>query len=277
MRIALIADTHLSARSPECIANWHAARRAVSRLAPDITVNLGDVTLDGQSHPEELDLALGLVRQWPTPIHCVPGNHDVGDGSGELAFDASLLTAYVNRFGPDHWALRAGDWLLIGVNAQLMGSDTAQEHAQWQWIESQATLAGPLANTVLFSHRPVWRPTASEATRKGRYVSQAVRDRLLHGPLRPSLRMVISGHTHQYLDLSDDGVRHVWVPSSAFVLPDHMQSRIGEKVVGLGLLTLEFGTAAFDLWCTDGMVRHSVSDLRVFQELAARRDAAGTH
>jgi len=41
MRIALIADTHLSARSPECVANWHAARRAVGRLGADLTVNLG--------------------------------------------------------------------------------------------------------------------------------------------------------------------------------------------------------------------------------------------
>jgi len=30
MRIALISDTHLSARSPECVANSHAARRATS-------------------------------------------------------------------------------------------------------------------------------------------------------------------------------------------------------------------------------------------------------
>jgi hypothetical protein len=51
MRIALIADTHLSARAPECVANWHAARRAVERLGADLTVNLGDITLDGQGDP----------------------------------------------------------------------------------------------------------------------------------------------------------------------------------------------------------------------------------
>lgn len=277
MRIALIADTHLSARSPECIANWYAARRAVGRLAPDITIHLGDITLSGQSHPDELDLAVGLVRQWPTPIHCVPGNHDVGDASGESPFDHALLTSYVDRFGPDHWALRANDWLLIGVNAQLMGSGTAQEHAQWRWIESQAILAGPQANTVLFLHRPVLRPSSSETARRGRYVSQVARDRLLQGPLRQSLRMVVTGHTHQYLDVSDDGVRHVWVPSSAFVLPDQMQPRLGEKVVGLGLLTLGAGPAAFDLWCTDGMVRHTVSNLNVYRELASKQSTAEIH
>jgi hypothetical protein len=30
-----------------------------------------------------------------------------------------------------------------------------------------------------------------------------------------------------------DGVRHVWAPSTAFILPDAMQPRIGTKAVGL--------------------------------------------
>jgi hypothetical protein len=78
MQIALIADTHLSARSPECVANWHAVRCAVGRLQ--------------------------LVRQWSTPTLCVLANHDVGDASGEVPLEASLLAAYVDLFGPDHWA-----------------------------------------------------------------------------------------------------------------------------------------------------------------------------
>src|SRR5262245_56574466 len=82
MRIALIADTHLSARSPECVANWHAAARAIGRLGVERTVHLGDITLDAQTHRSELAFAADLVQRWPTPILCVPGNHDLGDGSG---------------------------------------------------------------------------------------------------------------------------------------------------------------------------------------------------
>ena len=102
MRIALIADTHLSARSPECVANWHAARRAVGRLGADQTVHLGDITLDGQTHGDELAFASRLMQQWPTEMRCVPGNHDLGDGSGEIPLDDRLLRAYGNSFGPDH-------------------------------------------------------------------------------------------------------------------------------------------------------------------------------
>ena len=208
---------------------------------------------------------------------CVPGNHDVGDASGEAPFDAPLLAAYVRQFGPDHWAHRAGDWLLLGVNAQLMGSGTTQEQAQWRWIEQQAGLAGAQTRTLLFLHRPVLRSAPGEAARKGRYVPGLACDRLLNGALRHSLRMVVSGHTHQHLDTSDNGVRHVWVPSTGFILPDHMQPRLGEKVVGIGLLDLQADGAAFDLWCPDGMLRHQVSELQAFQTLVAVSETADTH
>lgn len=102
MRVTLIADTHLSARSPECAANWHAARRAVERLRADLTVNLGDITLDGQTHTEEPRFASPLIQLWPTEMRCLPGSHDLSDGSGELPLDARMLGAYRDAFGPDH-------------------------------------------------------------------------------------------------------------------------------------------------------------------------------
>lgn len=147
---------------------------------------------------------------------CVPGNHDVGDTSGEMPLQTSLLAACVDLFGPDHWARRAGTWLLLGVNAQLMGSGTTQEQAQWRWIEEQAERAGP--------------------------------------------------QTH--LDVTADGVRHVWMPSSGFILADHMQPRVGEKVVGVGILDLDADGAGLDLWCPDGMLRHELANLQAFQQMA---------
>ncbi|WP_332745682.1 metallophosphoesterase family protein [Hydrogenophaga sp.] len=268
MRIALIADSHLSARSPECVANWRVAARAVERLAPDLTVHLGDITLDGQTHAEELGFAARLVQQWPTTMRCVPGNHDLGDGSGETPLDDRLLGAYADAFGADRWALRAGDWLLMGINAQLLGSGSEQERAQWHWMEAQVSDASrEHAHTALFLHRPVWRPPSDEPARPGRYVAGVAARRLLEGALQSTLRLVVSGHTHQYLDVTVRGVRHVWMPSSAFVLPDTMQTRAGEKLVGIGVLELGGEAAQFDLWCPDGMARHDLSTLPFFQTM----------
>jgi hypothetical protein len=57
----------------------------------------------------------------------------------------------------------------------------------------------------------------------------------------------------------------VWMPSAGFVLPDDMQARIGEKVVGIGLLELNAGSMGFDLWCPDGMNRHDLGAMPVFR------------
>ena len=120
------------------------------------------------------------------------------------------------------------------------------------------------------------RPRSGELVRKGRYVSRAAAERLLEGPLQPTLRLVVSGHTHQYIDTTVDGVRHLWMPSSAFILPDDMQTRIGEKLVGIGLLDLSDDAVRFDLWCPDGMKRHDVSTLEFFNATAEGVSTAAT-
>ncbi len=265
MRIARIADTHLSARSPECVANWHAARQAIGHLGADLTIHLGDITLDAQTRAEELAFASRLVRQWPNEMLCLPGNHDLGDGSGEQPLDHRLLDAYTSAFGPDRWAIKAGDWKLLGINAQLLGTDSPEEACLWDWIEQQAAASSDHAHTALFLHRPLLRLLPGERVREGRYVRKADAARLLTGPLKATLRLVVSGHTHQYLDTAVDGVRHVWMPSSAFIIPDEIQARIGEKLIGLGLLDLSNETAQFHLWCPEGLTRHDVTRLKFFQ------------
>lgn len=277
MRIALIADTHLSSRVPECLANWHAARVAARRLGADLTINLGDVTFDGQHRPEELALAAELVAQWPHPMLCVPGNHDVGDASGEAPFDPRLRAAYCASLGADHWSMQAGDWLLLGMNAQLFGCGSEAEQEQWHWIEERTRQIEKHVNVALFLHRPLARLHASEQQRRGRYVPEAARDRLLHGSLRRHLKVVASGHLHQYLDRMVAGVRHLWLPSTAYLLGDDMQARIGEKLVGLGVLDLGDGDAAFDLWCPQGMLPHQVSDLELYRARTLERSRERFH
>jgi predicted phosphodiesterase len=268
MRIALIADTHLSERSPECVANWHAARRAIERLAVELTVHLGDITLDAEHEPNELAFAGRLVAAWPTAMRCVPGNHDMGTASGEARFDGQRLAAYEAVFGADPWWLRGSGWHLVGVNAQLFGSGSAEEVLQWRWLDALAGEIAPGERCALFLHRPLARPLPGERSRSGRYVNEAAAERLLGGPLAASLRLVVSGHTHQYVDFREYGLRHLWMPSSGFILPDVMQPRVGEKLVGVGVLELDTGEAAFDLWCPDGMVRHDLTQLQSFEALA---------
>jgi 3',5'-cyclic AMP phosphodiesterase CpdA len=262
MRIALISDSHLAARAGDCAHNWQATAAAVRSLAPDVTVHLGDVTLDGVRRREDLAHAAARLQAWPTSMEVLPGNHDMGDASGERPLDHAALGRCIDALGSDHWHVRAGGpWHLFGINAQLLGSATTAEAAQWAWLEAAAAQLPAGARSVLFSHRPLARAWGDSAARLGRYAPLPAAKRLLEGPLARTLEMVVSGHLHQALSWSSGPVRHVWVPSCSFVFSDALQLRVGAKLVGLGLLTLG-GSASYQLLC--------LPELRTMEAVALR-------
>ncbi len=60
-------------------------------------------------------------------------------------------------------------------------------------------------------------------------------------------------------------LRQLWVPSTAFYLPDSIQDRLGEKVTGLGVLELG-QSLRFDLVCPQDAVRHDILDHPIYPE-----------
>jgi 3',5'-cyclic AMP phosphodiesterase CpdA len=267
MEIALVADSHLSQRAPECVSNWGAAARAVAAADPDLTIHLGDVTLDGCHQPDELQFARGLLQAWPTPVVCTPGNHDIGTGSGEERLSRVALSRYTAAFGSDRWHLVAGGWTLIGVNAQLFGSDTAEEQVQLEWLRGHARRLRRGSRVALFLHRPLLRPNSDASMPVGRYLHAESARCLLDGPLRGALRLVVSGHTHQAMDFVANGVRHVWVPSSGFVISDALQRPVGQKTVGIGWLSLSVDDWDYMHLTPPGAVKHELTGLSCYPEL----------
>ena len=259
MEIALVADSHLSERAPECVSNWRMAARTVAAADPDLTVHLGDITLDGCEQPDELQFARGLLQAWPTPIVCTPGNHDMGTASGEERLSRAALSRYTAAFGDDHWCLVAGGWTLLGVNAQLFGTGSAEERVQLEWLRGQARRLRSGNRVALFLHRPLLRPMGDVSMPIGRYVHAESARWLLDGPLRGALRLVVSGHTHQAMDFVAGGVRHVWVPSSGFVISDALQQPVGRKTVGIGWLSLSADDWDYMHLSPTGSVMHELT------------------
>ena len=177
MRIVVVADSHLAPGVHAFDRNWDAVRAFVSGQRVDLTVHLGDITVDGLSDPAHFRHAVTMSADWPTPI---------------------------------------------------------------------------------------------------RYLPAAERRRLLELTADASLRAAISGHTHQYRDRTVEGLRHVWVPSTAFYLPDGIQDRVGEKVTGVEVLELEPGRLRFHLVCPEGLVRNRGLDHPVYPELVEARRRVGT-
>ncbi len=59
------------------------------------------------------------------------------------------------------------------------------------------------------------------------------RKRLLEMLAAVDLRLVASGHVHQRRDFTYSRIRHIWAPSTGFIIPDSLQEVIGTKEVGL--------------------------------------------
>lgn len=237
--IAHISDTHLSAAKPFFVANFAAVARAIAAAAPDLLVNTGDISLNGAARGEDLAAARDLHARLALPQRFVPGNHDVGDNrevarEGDhlhLPISTARRELYCRYFGGDWWQLDCPGWRLIGVNAQLIGSELPAEAEQERFLA--AAVAGAEGRALaLFIHKPLFDADPAEQAVTGRFLNPAPRQRLFaaFGRRRPSL--VASGHTHQFRATESAAMRQVWGPSTAFVIPDAQQPRYGTKQVG---------------------------------------------
>jgi 3',5'-cyclic AMP phosphodiesterase CpdA len=238
-KIVLVSDTHLSSKDRLLVENWVAAARWIELTRPDLVVHLGDISANGCHEDGELAFAHEIVRQTGADIRFLPGNHDIGDhasgpGPGLDAddpFDLRRLGEVRALFGPDRWALDLGAWRLIGLDVPVMATGLAEEAAQAAWLEM--ALDGHDGPLGLFLHKPLFRNELEEDEIHTRYVPLAARQRLIVSLAAKDLRFVAAGHTHQVRQILRDGVEHVWVPSTAFTLPDFQQETIGEKLVGV--------------------------------------------
>jgi hypothetical protein len=57
-----------------------------------------------------------------------------------------------------------------------------------------------------------------------------------------------------------ESVEHIWVPSTAFCIPDVMQEPLGEKFVGAGLLKIVDSEYHFEFLTPRGVLRHNLFD-----------------
>lgn len=262
-----MSDSHLTPGAEAIESNWGAVRRLAADGAFDLTIHLGDLSLDGVSDPGDLRHAHESTRDWPTPIRFLPGNHDIGDNpwapgmANEHPLSPERLSEFRARFGADYWTVEAEGWSVIGLNAQLFGTESGEEAEQWNWLET-AVAAAAGRPTALLLHKPLFQNSPADAAPHIRYVPIAPRLRLLTLLAPLDVRLVASGHTHQHRDRSLRGVRHVWVPSNAFVFPDSMQERIGTKVTGVGLLDLTAGHYRFELIRDPGIRQQDLTECR---------------
>ena len=248
----MVSDTHLSSRTPEAEANWAAVVALVAGGGFDLVVHVGDLTLDGPAAPGELTDARRRLDALSVPWVAVPGNHDVGDNPGVSpgpATSAPLVERWTAAIGPDRWDVAVDGWTLLGVNAQLFGSDSPAEAAQWEWLDERLGSHSPDRPIVFVCHKPISAAADElEAAPRHRFVPAPARERLQAQFTDRRVPVVVSGHVHQFRVLERDQRQNVWAPSTWAVLPDDVQQTLGLKQCGVVALDLD----------ADGTVRHEL-------------------
>lgn len=281
MKIILISDTHLISDVSVFDKNIEVISNYISRLLPDMIIHLGDITANGVGDPAHLVYASQRLNSLGVPIRYIPGNHDIGDNpvapgqQGYEPFRVDSLAAYREVFGSDYWSFDADGWQLIGLNAQLFGTDIDAEREQVEWLaETLQTRQGPLG---LFIHKPLFRDGHADEEAHIRYVPVERRRRLVEMLNTRDLRFVASGHVHQKRSITVGDVEHHWVPSTSFCMPDAMQDRVGEKQVGVSVLEITAdGRHVFESPSVEGMTTYNIlHHPEIYPTIAALREKLG--
>jgi 3',5'-cyclic AMP phosphodiesterase CpdA len=241
-RLTQISDCHLSRRLPQFSENFHRVSEYIEATRPDLVVNSGDLGFDGFAHPD--DLAFAKTQHDARAVGCryLPGNHDIGDNPtlvgtppAEPASEPKRQT-FLSIFGEDRWRFDAAGWCFIGLNSLIMNTALGCEAEQFEWLAAQLSSLDerPLA---LFLHKPLFLNAPDDPERGAtsiRYVPEPARSRLVEMLGAVDLRLVASGHIHQRRDFTPGHTRHIWAPSTGFILrSNETQEVIGIKEVGL--------------------------------------------
>jgi 3',5'-cyclic AMP phosphodiesterase CpdA len=240
-RLTQISDTHLARRLQKLTDNFHCVSEHIDATRPDLIVNSGDLSLDAPTSPDDLKFAKELHDALPVPCRHLPGNHDVGDNPTAVGTTPKRPATeqerqkYLSVIGEDRWRFDAAGWCFIGLNSLIMNTGIESEAGQFDWLAAElGRINGrPVA---LFLHKPLFldAPDDAETAETAiRYVPQPRRKNLIEMFAAVDLRLVASGHVHQRRDFTFGHTRHVWAPSTGFILPERIQPIIGTKEVGL--------------------------------------------
>jgi len=287
-KVVQVSDTHLSADHRFPLENWERLVRHVDALEPDLVIHTGDATLDGVSHPGQLEFAREQFRMLDAEVLVVPGNHDVGEqpanaGRLEPAVSVGSCERFASCFGQDRFVRDIGGWRLVGLNALLLGSGLDAERDLWAHM-NEATAGAGGRRVAVFLHKPLFVSGPGDGSRAPHYLSEEVVERIQGSLEREGVALVASGHLHEHRILERDGVRHVWAPSTSFVTDESISSPKGTRRVGFVQHLFEPDRVTSTVVCPDDMTTHQFLDhpdfYPEFQEAARkvvewRRSRAG--
>jgi 3',5'-cyclic AMP phosphodiesterase CpdA len=168
------------------------------------------------------------------------------------------MTRWLRTFPHDRWTFETGGWVLAGLNAQLFSSGLAREKEQRRWLENVLKAAAPKP-AALFLHKPLFLDGPSDNESSVACMNPGPRRDLLQLLNGSTVRLIVSGHLHQYRDRLIDGIRHVWAPSVAFGPPHDLG---GNPRCGLMSLDFDRDSVNVTVQYPDGLVTHDLGAIK---------------
>jgi 3',5'-cyclic AMP phosphodiesterase CpdA len=261
-RIVVLSDIHLSPTHGFFWENWRVAREFANAANADVVIVNGDLAINGPDSDAEIAFAANALKSLRPPVMALPGNHDVGDEppgqDPNQIIDADRLARWDRSFGTDRWALDAGGWRLVGVNAQLFGSGLARERTQDEWLDEEldAATGRPIA---LFLHKPLFLEVPTDDVVSPACILPSARTGLLDRLHRSDARLIVSGHLHQHRDRTLGGLRHLWVSAVAFAAP---QAHGGDGRCGITVLDFSWEGVEVTTERPSGLVSHDLAAIK---------------
>jgi 3',5'-cyclic AMP phosphodiesterase CpdA len=270
-RVIFLSDLHLSPTHGFFWENWRLARDWANAQAPDRIVINGDLCINGPESDAEMAFAARELAGLLPPWHALPGNHDVGDEppgqDAKQIIDGPRLARWQAAFGDDHFAVDAGAWRLVGLNAQLFGSGLPQEEAQFAFLVGE--LAAATKPVALVLHKPLFVDSPDEDQPSTASVTPAPRTRLMQMIRGSRVALVISGHLHAHRDVTQDGIRYLWLPATSFL---HHGPGNGMPMVAVMTADFSAPTASVELVHLPGLVAYDLAALKEHGRYAFLRD-----
>lgn len=194
----------------------------IEMLRPAFVVQVGDLihgyTYDEETLREEWRRFRSQIAPLTAPFYPVPGNHDVVTPEAE--------TVYGEVWGPDryHYSFDHGLAHCVVLNSWTGEADDRIEAWQRDWLEADLRAlaeahgeegSDPLErrSVFVFLHSPLWRYAPDHP---GRADWDQVHAVLRNCPVR----LVVAGHTHEYVWEERDGIQYVVLNSSGDMAPN---------------------------------------------------------
>lgn len=190
-------------------ANFEFAVAAANRIHPKFVVVTGDLVNQAGNAAQVAEyLRIAAQLDPAIRVYHVPGNHDVGNQP-----TAASLAAYRERFGPDYYSFRYGDFAGFVLDSSLMA---AAAHVPEEAAKQEAWLRAELAKArregaqrlVVFQHISFF---LSDPAEPDQYfnIPQPARGRYLDLLRASGVSHVFAGHYHRNAQARAGGLEMV--------------------------------------------------------------------